>query len=171
MLDRIRLLCSLATFFAASTTQASTFIPQTQKQLILESQKICAVEVLEVKSSAIKKTIVTTAKVKSFQCWKGEKGTDLVRWPGGTVNGKKTYVPSTPNLKVGQKAVLYLWKASPRDFFSINSWARGVELIEWDAKADDYILLGHGSEKKSRKKVSLSDFGKKIEEVLEKQSR
>ncbi|MBN8555284.1 MAG: hypothetical protein J0L93_07565 [Deltaproteobacteria bacterium] len=142
--------------------------------MIFDSEMICAFDLLEVKSNEVNKTIVSTAKAKAIECWKGgQTGTIYtIQWPGGSYKGRKVTVPSAPNLHSHQKVILYLWRGSPKDTFTITSWTQGVELIEWDAKLKEYILVEKNPSPvrpgKKVKKRTMASFGKKIEEIIKK---
>lgn len=178
---------------AYSRVEATMFIPKTENQLILEAEWICAVEVLDVRSERVQSTVVTKAKVHPIECPKGGGNRDfIVKWPGGTykLHGQvfKTTVPGTPELRKGQKVILYLWRSSPKDDWTVHNWVNGVIPLEEDkqtkalslpraasmplqpAKRDSKSknLQGSKTQKSISKGMSLKSYREKVQDVLSK---
>ena len=159
-------ICALAALLLSVSVNATTFIMKTDDQKIVESTRICAVEVLNVSAYKPKKRIfaaMTAAEVKPIECFKDPTSKNFkVIWPGGMAlddNGKETQnkviVPGTPDLTVGQKAVLYLWRESPNSDFVVHSWINGVTNIEWSDSEKDYILKNRADDR-PRKNLKAS---------------
>lgn len=114
---------------------ATTFIPKSDSQKVLEAKFICAVDILDLKTERLESTVVTKAKAQPIECFKGKLSKPFyVKWPGGTyTQAGKTYhvaVPGTPNLRKGKPVILYLWRSSEKDDFTILSWVHGVIPLE-----------------------------------------
>ena len=129
-----------------------------------------------------------TANSQTIECFKGSENNEFdVIWPGGTLKimdskgkpiSKIARIPGTPNLKVGQTALLYLWRKDPTDYFTILSWENGVNPIKWDERAKDFRLefaSPSGLPKRTRASRSklastqaptLSEFKQKVRATL-----
>ncbi|MDB5038491.1 MAG: hypothetical protein JWQ35_2019 [Bacteriovoracaceae bacterium] len=140
---------------------------------------------------------MTKARVHPIECFKGGDSKDFdVIWPGGVFEsvdkeGKtvstKTFVPGTPNLKVDQTAVLYLYRTTPSEPFVVHSWINGVMNLEWDAAEKQYViqsqqasheptLPANGGHFKAQTNTlssakTLKSFGEKVKQVLSTQKK
>lgn len=135
MKNWVKLFAMTTCIGAISSAEATTIIPKSENQMIIDAVAICAFDVLELKTENISSNIITKAKVKPIECFKGElSGSVYVKWPGGTYkkNGKlyHTVVPGTPNLQKNRPVILYLWRSSPSDDFTILSWIHGVVRLD-----------------------------------------
>jgi len=167
----------------------------TEEEKMEAASAICAVEVTAIRSEPFGSSIRTRATVKrvtansqTIECFKGSENNEFdVIWPGGTLKimdskgkpiSKIARIPGTPNLKVGQTALLYLWRKDPTDYFTILSWENGVNPIKWDERAKDFRLefaSPSGLPKRTRASRSklastqaptLSEFKQKVRATL-----
>lgn len=176
-------------FAALSSTlilpvRATTFIPQSEGKMIRDAQIICATETLDLKFERVTSTVVTKAMVKPLECFKGNlKKEFFVKWPGGSYkqDGKIYHVsvPGTPHLKKGSLAILYLWRSSELDDFTVLSWTNGVVPLTRTATNELVISKGgvtpksvSAKDSKTSKKntsssyESLTNYRKRVEQIL-----
>lgn len=193
------------------TTEATTFLASTDEQKMADATQICAVEVIGLStenfapSPQARGMIRTKAHVKTMECYKGPEAESFdVVWPGGQIEAKdkkgKTItriasVPGTPQLKKGDRALLYLWRKNPTDAYTVHSWSQGVIPLEFNRERNEYrlsrpLMMGSYREQensahapsrsasrsfgqstkvsKEAEKVNLSDFGSKVRGALER---
>ncbi len=153
------------------------FVTSTEGDKIRESTRICAVEVQNIRYEERKKNIVTVADVKPIQCMKDPVTTSFeVVWPGGVLKTKdaegkegvrQARVMGTPQLKAGQKVLLYLWKKDEAASFTVHGWSQGVVGLQWNEKTKVYDFEKPLTE--SQKTISnLKEFEALVEGVLSK---
>ena len=147
---------------------------------IQESELICAVKILEIRADRPQQVVLTRAKVQPIECFKGQAKTPLeVVWPGGVDSeGHQTRVIGTPNLKVGEEVILFLWRKSAGYPFGIHSWTAGIIPIYWNKITQRYELKNRpplpGSLKKENKKEegeTFDDFRKRVKSALAKEAK
>jgi hypothetical protein len=153
--------------------EATTFVAMTDEDKIKTATRICAVEVAEVKAEPSTRGVRTRAKVMPLECFLDptDKAFDVV-WPGGSLDGSKTTrVMDTPDLQVGSRAVLYLWRRKPTDDFGVVSWRHGVIPLVRSSSSGTYVLARHLQSRPSslrpstEKPMSLEAFGAYVKEV------
>lgn len=178
---------------------ATTFITMTEEEKIKVASAICAVEVVSTQTETFASSVRTRAHVRklhansqTIDCFKGNPDDEFdIVWPGGILKsvdskGKAvsqiTRIPGTPNLKVGQNLLLYLWKKEAGDLYTILSWENGINPLQWDQKLKDYKLkypLISGQAKNATKShtksaamktppPTLTEFKKKVSDTLNK---
>lgn len=135
-LQWVRVFFLVEIFVNPFSLSATTFIAKTETQMIKEATAICAVETLDLRSERVQSTVITKAKVRPIECFKGGNISKsfYVKWPGGSYNdnGKQyqAMVPGAPHLQKGKPVILYLWRSSPTDDYTILNWNSGVIRLE-----------------------------------------
>jgi hypothetical protein len=150
------------------------FIPKNENQIILDAKAICAVDVLELKTERLQTTVVTKAKVQPIECFKGDIAKPFyVKWPGGTYqkDGQiyKAGAAGTPNLQKGKAVILFLWRSSPKDEYTLLNWVNGVIRLERTKTNELIISKPVASPKQNMSKPSretLVSFREKVKRVL-----
>jgi hypothetical protein len=175
-------------YLAPSICLATTFILKTEEEKILESQRICAVKVIKIENRSEQNLVMTYATVEPLECFKDSTNQNFeVVWPGGTLHTKdaqgkpllrRSLIPGTPQLKLNETYLLYLWRSNPQGPFTVHGWTQGVVDLSWDSKTKSYLM---GAEAKGLQKrklraqtatqelPTLKGFREKVNRVLKTQ--
>ena len=128
--------------FASASLSATTFVPQTEEDLIAEAEILCAVEIGKLQFIIKEDRVFTRAPIRPIECFAGDLSSNAVlEWPGGqqsfthesgTTETITTRVPGLPVIKAGEQKILSL-KRDPQanlPLFHLQNWQLILDLEE-----------------------------------------
>lgn len=110
-----RLAMVAAFLLGLTATALAARLPMTLEELVAVSDEIVAVKVIESKSHAYNRQIVTTSRFQVIDTFKGKMtGTQEITYLGGQVGPLVMAVPDIPRLNKDEQAVLFLSNPTKR---------------------------------------------------------
>lgn len=121
--------------------QASMIRAMDLAELTASADQVVVGDVARVSSQwdADHRNIVTTVEIKVQESWKGSPPSDgkiVVRQPGGTVGEIEMTVIGMPHFFIGERALLFLQRAS------VVGMGQGKRPLRWDALGRRWMVDG-----------------------------
>ena len=179
-LTAMRIAASILLLTGLATLNAATLERLTIEQMAQQATAVVRGRVVEARTARFGALVYTMHRLEAEEQWKGAPIAGLeVAVPGGTYEGVTYSFGGTPELKVGEEYLLFLW-TGPSGRTQVVGWSQGVfrvvrrsdGLVVTRTEAEDSVFAGEdGAERSQALETTFDQLAARVRAALENNAR